>query len=56
MIENKPSKDIYDIDIILVKRIVNLIILPLTKLINVYIEEGIFPKVLKLTLLPQRRI
>lgn len=46
-IKNKSSKDIYDMNIILIKSLKNLLIIPLTKLINNSIIKGIYPSCFK---------
>lgn len=43
------TKDIYDININIIKYIKDLIIIPLTKLINLIIRNGVFPECLKLS-------
>lgn len=46
-LRNSNSKDCYDLNVKIVKTLKNLIILPLTKLINHCISDSIFPSVLK---------
>ena len=46
-IKNKKSSDIYGMTVTLIKTVKNIIIPPLTKLINQCISEGVFPKTLK---------
>lgn len=46
-LKDKKSKDIFDLNVDLVKGVKNLIISPLTKLINLCFRESIFPDVLK---------
>lgn len=57
-LKNKKSFDIYNLNIIVIKRIKNEIIIPLTNLINqaikdtftfTYIKEGIYPEALKVS-------
>nr|CAI5870105.1 unnamed protein product [Callosobruchus analis] len=49
-LKNKNSRDIYGFNIKLVKTIKNIILIPLTNLINLCLKEGIFPQVLKIAL------
>nr|CAI5841041.1 unnamed protein product [Callosobruchus analis] len=49
-LQNKQSKDIYGMNSILIKYIKNLIIGPLTKLINLCIDNNVFPGCLKRTI------
>nr|CAI5825256.1 unnamed protein product [Callosobruchus analis] len=49
-LKNKNSRDIYGFNIKLVKTIKNIILIPLTNLINLCLKEGIFPQVLKIVL------
>lgn len=46
-LENKHSRDIYGLNVEIIKSIKNLIIIPLTKLINLCFKEGKFPLILK---------
>ncbi|CAH1972756.1 unnamed protein product [Acanthoscelides obtectus] len=46
-LKRKNSKDIYDMSTLLIKMIKNQIVMPLTKLINICIECGIFPDCLR---------
>lgn len=46
-LKNKHSKDIYGFSVDIIKCIKNLIIIPLTKLINICFKEGSFPSSLK---------
>lgn len=48
-LKNSKSKDTYGINVKLIKSIKNLIIYPLTNLINLCIKNNIFPDVLKLS-------
>lgn len=47
-LKNSDSKDIYGLNVALIKTIKNHIIIPLTKLINESLRTGIFPDVLKI--------
>lgn len=47
-LRNSQSKDIYGLNITLIKTIKDLIIIPLTKLINECLNAGIFPDALKI--------
>lgn len=49
-LKNKNSRDIYGLNVKLIKSIKNLIVIPLTKLINVCLQKSIFPDVLKVAL------
>lgn len=46
-LKNKNSRDVYGLSVKMIKFVKNLIIIPLTKLINMCFKESIFPKVLK---------
>lgn len=46
-LKNKNSKDYYGFNTKIIKSMVNLIIGPLTKLINLCIKDGVFPNILK---------
>lgn len=48
-LKSKSSRDIYDLNITLIKKVKEMIIIPLTKLINMCIKKGIYPDCLKLT-------
>lgn len=48
-LKNSQSKDAYDINVKLIKSIINLIVVPLTDLINLCIKNNVFPDVLKLS-------
>lgn len=48
-LKNKKSKDPYGFDISLIKSVKNLIVGPLTRLINLCFKESIFPEALKKT-------
>lgn len=50
-LNNKKSADIYGLTVPLIKSIKNLIVVPITKLINSCIRTGIFPHVLKRALI-----
>lgn len=47
-LKNSKSKDPYDITVKIIKTLLNIIIVPLTKLINICINCHIFPKCLKI--------
>lgn len=47
-LKNKHSKDIYDLDIVLIKSLKDNLIYPLTKLFNQSIREGIYPSAFKI--------
>ena len=47
--KNTPGKDVYDMNIPLLKYLKNPLIAPLTKIINLSIKEGIYPTCFKLT-------
>lgn len=47
MLKNKNSRDVYDMNVYILKRILDVIISPLTRLINKAINANIFPSVLK---------
>ena len=46
-LKNKNSRDIFGLSIKLIKSIKNLIIVPLTKLLNVCLRQSVFPNILK---------
>ena len=46
-LKNKNSRDKYGMNVKLIKSILNVILIPLTNLINLCIKKNIFPKVLK---------
>lgn len=48
-LKNKKSKDCNGLNVELIKSIANIIVYPLTKLINECIDEGVFPSVLKIS-------
>lgn len=48
-LKNKHSKDIYNMTIPLVKKVINLLIYPLTKLFNRCIRDGTYPSCLKIS-------
>lgn len=48
-LKNKTSKDIYDMNIMLIKSLKDILIIPITKLINLSIKEGIYPSCLKIS-------
>ena len=50
-LKNKDGKDIYGFNVDLIKYIKDLIVIPLTKLINYAITEGLFPSCLKKALI-----
>lgn len=47
-LRNTPSKDAYDLNVRVVKTVKHLIVIPLTKLINLCIKSNIFPDCLKI--------
>ncbi|CAH2018922.1 unnamed protein product [Acanthoscelides obtectus] len=47
-LKNSKSKDPYDIDVKIMKTLNNLLVYPITKLINMCIENNVFPALLKL--------
>ena len=47
-LKSKPSRDIYDLNVQLIQSLKDVFIIPLTKLINLSIRDGIFPDCLKL--------
>lgn len=49
-LKNKNSRDIYGLNVKLIKSIKNLIVIPLTKLINICLQGSVFPDVLKVAL------
>lgn len=48
-LKNSKSKDAYNINVKIIKSLINIIIYPLTKLINQCIKSNTFPKILKLS-------
>lgn len=48
-LKNKHSKDIYNMTIPLVKKVINLLIYPLTKLFNRCIRDGTYPSCLNIS-------
>ena len=48
-LSNKKSKDIYGMNMFLIKRIKNVLILPLTKFFNLCIREGEYPQAFKIS-------
>lgn len=46
-LKNKKSKDVYGLSVPLIKSVKNILIIPLTKLINLCFVENVFPSVLK---------
>jgi hypothetical protein len=44
--KNNRTKDIYEINIYIIKYVIDLLVIPLTKLINQVIRDGIFPSCL----------
>lgn len=48
-LKNKKSKDYYDLTVDLLKSVVDIIVYPLTKLINQCIDEGVYPDALKIS-------
>lgn len=48
-IKNKSSKDVYDINIKIIKSVIHIITIPLTKLFNLSLKLSIFPEILKLS-------
>lgn len=47
-LKNKHSKDIYGLNIILIKSLTDLLVVPLTKLFNQSIKEGVYPSCFKI--------
>ena len=48
-LKNKPGLDPYDMNAELIKNVRELILIPLTNIINICVEEGVFPDVLGLS-------
>lgn len=48
-LKNKHSKDFYDLDIMLIKSLKDMLITPLTKLFNQCIREGVYPSCFKIS-------
>lgn len=46
-LKNKPSRDVYLVNVPLIKQLKNQLIAPITKLVNLSIRHGIFPNCLK---------
>ena len=50
-LKNKTSRDIFGINVNLIKSVKNVIIAPLTKLINLCFKENVFPSILKIAII-----
>lgn len=48
-IKNKSSRDIYNLSFSLIKKVKNLLIIPITKLLNMCLREKVFPNCLKIS-------